>query len=93
MRLRSGLRCVKYATAATSALGGGFNRSLQHDPNLSAGAKMTGQQASAHDRLFYSFNLDSHVPSDHLLRRIHRFLDLSGLRRHLAPFWGGYFHA
>lgn len=48
---------------------------------------MMGQQAGAHDQLFYSFNLDSHVPSDHLLRRIDRFLDLSDLRRHLAPFY------
>jgi len=48
---------------------------------------MMGQQAGAHDQLFYSFNLDSHVPSDHLLRRIDRFLDLSDLRRHLASFY------
>src|SRR4249920_1634903 len=48
---------------------------------------MIGQQAGAHDQLFYSFNLDSHVSSDHLLRRIDRFLDLSDLRRHLAPFY------
>lgn len=48
---------------------------------------MIGQQAGVHDQLFYSFNLDSHIPSDHLLRRIDRFLDLSDLRRHLAPFY------
>jgi transposase len=48
---------------------------------------MMGQQAGAHDQLFYSFNLDSHIPADHLLRRIDRFLDLSDLRRHLAPFY------
>jgi len=45
-----------------------------------------GQQAGAHDQLFYAFNLDSHAPSDHLPRRIDRALDLSDLRRHLAPF-------
>jgi transposase len=48
---------------------------------------MMGQQAGLHDQLFYSFNLDSHIPSDHLLRRIDRFLDLSDLRRHLTPFY------
>lgn len=48
---------------------------------------MMGQQAGVHDQLFYCFNLDSHIPSDHLLRRIDRFLDLSDLRRHLAPFY------
>ena len=48
---------------------------------------MMGQQAGMQDRLFYSFNLDTYVPADHLLRRIDRFLDLSELRRHLAPFY------
>jgi transposase len=37
--------------------------------------------------LFYSFNLDDLVPQDHLLRQIDRFLDLSDLREHLAPFY------
>ena len=48
---------------------------------------MMGQQAGVQDQLFYSFNLDSHVPADHLLRRIDRLLDLSGLRHHLAAFY------
>jgi transposase len=48
---------------------------------------MMGQQGGAQDRLFYSFNLNDHVPSDHLLRGIDHFLDLSGLRKHLAPFY------
>ena len=39
-----------------------------------------GQQAGVHDRLFYCFNLDSHIPIYHLLRCIDRFLDLSDLR-------------
>jgi transposase len=48
---------------------------------------MMGQQAGNQDRLFYRFHLDDHVPPDHLLRGIDRFLDLSDLRRHLAPFY------
>ena len=36
-------------------------------------------------RLFYAFKLDDHVPQDHLLRSIDRFVDLSELRAHLAP--------
>jgi len=48
---------------------------------------MMGQQGGGQDRLFYSFNLDDHVPQNHLLRGVHRFLDLSELRRHLAPFY------
>src|SRR5437868_2601847 len=46
-----------------------------------------GQRSGGHRQLFYSFNLDDHVPSDHLLRGIDRFLDLSDLRHHLTPFY------
>ena len=48
---------------------------------------MMGQQNGEQDRLFYSFNLDEHVPADRLLRGIGRFLDLADLRRHLASFY------
>ena len=48
---------------------------------------MMGQQVGNQERLFYSFNLEDHVPGDHLLRGINRFLDLSDLRRHLADFY------
>jgi transposase len=48
---------------------------------------MMGSTGGDQNRLFYSFNLDSHVPADHLLRRIDRFLDLSELRRRLEPFY------
>lgn len=47
---------------------------------------MMGQQPDG-QKLFYSFNLDDHVPSNHLLRGIDQFLDLSELRQHLAPFY------
>jgi transposase len=48
---------------------------------------MMGQQGGSQDELFYSFNLESHVPSDHLLRGIDRCLDLSELRQQLAPYY------
>lgn len=48
---------------------------------------MMGQHSGNQDRLFYSFNLDEHVPSNHLLRGIDRFLDLGDLRQHLTPFY------
>jgi transposase len=48
---------------------------------------MMGQQGSQQDQLFYSFNLDAHVPQDHLLRGINRFLDLSDLREHLTGYY------
>ena len=47
---------------------------------------MMGTQA-APAKLFYDFCLDDHVPADHLLRRIDRFLDLEGVRRDLKPFY------
>ena len=48
---------------------------------------MMGQRSGGHQQLFYSFNLDDHVPLDHLLRGIDRFLDLGDLHQHLAPFY------
>ena len=48
---------------------------------------MMGQGSGGQKKLFYSFNLDDHVPVDHLLRGIDRCLDLDELRRHLAPFY------
>jgi len=48
---------------------------------------MMGQQSGKQKPLFYAFNLDEHVLVDHLLRGIDRCLDLSELRRQLAPFY------
>ena len=48
---------------------------------------MMGQQGGSQDRLFYSFNLDDHVPRGHLLRGIDQVLDLRELRAQLAPFY------
>ena len=48
---------------------------------------MMGRKLGGQKPLFYAFNLDDHVPADHLLRGIDRCLDLGELRRHLAPFY------
>ena len=48
---------------------------------------MMGSNDKPQDEFFYSFNLEDVVPEDHLLRSIDRFLDLSDLREHLAPFY------
>jgi transposase len=48
---------------------------------------MMGQLASGQERLFYSFNLEEHIPANHLLRSIDRCLDLSDLRHYLADFY------
>jgi transposase len=48
---------------------------------------MMGQNSGNQNRLFYSFNLEDHVPATHLLRGIDQFLDLSDLRAYLAPFY------
>jgi transposase len=47
---------------------------------------MMGERTVMQEALFYSFSLGRHVPDDHLLRRIDRFADLSGLREHLRPY-------
>ncbi len=48
---------------------------------------MLGPKQEAQGALFYEFSIDDHVPQDHLLRSIDRFVDLSGIRQHLAPFY------
>jgi transposase len=48
---------------------------------------MMGRRASAQDRLFYSFNLEDHIPDNHLLRRIDQCLDFSGLHEHMAEHY------
>lgn len=48
---------------------------------------MMGPQGGVQNQLFYSFNLEDHVPSGHLLRGIDQFFDLGDLRDHLAPFY------
>ena len=48
---------------------------------------MMGRNGGNQNRLFYSFNLEDHVPASHLLRGIDKFLDLTDLRAYLAPFY------
>ena len=48
---------------------------------------MMGDRVVMQESLFYQFRLNDHVPANHMLRAIDRFLDLNGLRRHLAPFY------
>lgn len=48
---------------------------------------MMGQLSSGQGRLFYSFNLEYHIPANHPLRSIDQCLDLSDLRHHLADFY------
>src|SRR4029077_6637299 len=47
---------------------------------------MMGRQVEQ-GSLVYDFSLDRHVPADHLLRAIDRFVELSELRKELAPFY------
>src|SRR6195256_5795371 len=48
---------------------------------------MMGPQQVDQAALFYEFSLERHVPAGHLLRSIDRFVDLSEVRGHLAPFY------
>jgi len=48
---------------------------------------MMGERQVDQAALFYEFSLEDHVPSDHLVRGIDRFLDLSDIRKELAPFY------
>ena len=48
---------------------------------------MLGPKQEAQGALFYEFSIDDHVPQDHLLRSIDRFVDLSDIRQYLAGFY------
>jgi len=48
---------------------------------------MMGERRVMQEALFYGFSLERHVPDDHLLRKIDRFVDLSELRTYLGPFY------
>jgi transposase len=38
-------------------------------------------------RLFYDFDVETHIPADHLLREIDRFLDVDAIRQQLKPYY------
>ena len=48
---------------------------------------MMGPRQVAQGALFYEFSIEDHVPDDHVLKRIDRFVDLSGIREFIAPFY------
>ena len=48
---------------------------------------MRGERTVAQEALSYSVSLKRRVPADHLLRSIDRFVDLSGIREELMPFY------
>jgi transposase len=50
---------------------------------------MMGRQAVDQSQLFYLFNLEEHIPADHLLRRLNPIVTrvLADLREKLAPFY------
>ncbi|MEM8820377.1 MAG: transposase, partial [Pseudomonadota bacterium] len=48
---------------------------------------MMGPRQVAQGSLFYGFSIEDHVPQDHLVRRLDRYLDLSEIRDFLAPYY------
>ena len=48
---------------------------------------MMGPKQEAQAALFYEFSLEDHIPQDHLLRSIDRFVDLGSIRKYLADFY------
>jgi transposase len=48
---------------------------------------MMGPRQVDEAALFYEFSLERHVPVRHLLRSIDRFVELSDVRSHVAPFY------
>jgi transposase len=48
---------------------------------------MMGHRQVEQAALFYEFSLERHVPADHLLRSIDRFVEFGDVRRELAAFY------
>ena len=48
---------------------------------------MMGERRVMQEALFYGFSLERHVPDNHLLRRVDRFVDLSEVRTRLVPYY------
>ena len=48
---------------------------------------MMGHRQVEQAALFYEFSLDKHIPADHPLRSIDRFVELGDVRRELTPFY------
>ncbi|MEM6933835.1 MAG: IS5/IS1182 family transposase, partial [Pseudomonadota bacterium] len=48
---------------------------------------MMGPRQVAQGLLFYAFSIEDHVPADHLLRKIDRYLDVCEIRSFLAPYY------
>jgi transposase len=48
---------------------------------------MMGERQTDQPELFYGFSLERHVPADHLLRSIDRFVDLGDIRAQLRPYY------
>jgi hypothetical protein len=47
---------------------------------------MMSERRVMQEALFYGFSLERHVPDNHLLRKIDRFVDLSEVQAHLEPY-------
>ena len=48
---------------------------------------MMGHRQVEQAALFHEVSLERHIPADHLLRSIDRFVDLEQVRQDLAPFY------
>ena len=48
---------------------------------------MLGHLPSGQNALFYEFCLERHIPRNHLLRSLDRFIDFAPLREHLRGYY------
>jgi hypothetical protein len=46
---------------------------------------MMGDRQVDRGALFYKFSIDRHVPAEHMVRALDRFVDLADIRAHLTP--------
>ena len=48
---------------------------------------MIGERRVMQEALFYGFSFERHIPDNHMLRKIDRFVDLSGLKGASGPYY------
>lgn len=78
--------CILYGQSVNECQTGGTKIETADAADCKVAPRL-GERTVAQEALFYSFNLERHVPADHLLRSIDRFVDLSGIREHLRSFY------
>jgi hypothetical protein len=85
-RTANGSNVVHFRPIVLKKAGCGGDGWADSSPRDMVYRRMMGVRTVMQEALICSFSLEQHVPVDHLLRSIDRFVDLSIVRAHLRPY-------